>query len=523
MKENDMYMMMKKFCFMFLFCHFIGLGASAISPDEGKIIVVPKQLIIDKIRGGLLGQILGNLNGLPHEMKYIDEPGDVKNYVPSLPGGAWSDDDTDFEWVYVVEMQKSRNALLSGEQIYDFWKERINKRIWCSNLYARCLMDIGIKPPYTGNSTLNPWASFNISGQFLCETFGLMSPAMPRTAARIGLNYTTVAIDNEPAQATQLFTTMIATSFIENDVEKIVDAGLAAIDKTSVLREIIGDVRNWYSLYSDNWRETRRLLKEKYTHEGGDIRDSNGHELNTGSIVAALLYGKGDFSESLKFAFNFGWDADCNAATVGTIVGVVYGYRKMMSGNNPFHQEWEIVDRYRNLTRDNMPMDETITSFADRIIELFEMVNLQNGGELKLDHDEWVYRIAAETPSPVQFLTGYSARARMLVDKLEATIESGIISGESEKMARSAYLAVCLDLDTVLQSKFPVEWKSACYALSGYWKIMNNLFTGKHNFQELDRFRTKFANVGFFKPKKQYSNQDLWNDKSPWKKPDVLY
>ena len=214
--------------------------------SEAKDIYLPREVIIDKIRGGLLGQILGNLNGLPHEMKYIDEPGNVKNYVPSLPDGAWSDDDTDFEWVYVVEMQRNRTACLPHDQIFDLWKERINNRIWCSNLYARCLMDIGIKPPYTGNGTLNPWANFNISGQFLCETFGLMAPAMPRTAARIGLNYTTVAIDNEPAQATQLFTAMIATAFIESDVGKILDAGMNALDEKSILMEIINDIKKWH-------------------------------------------------------------------------------------------------------------------------------------------------------------------------------------------------------------------------------------------------------------------------------------
>ena len=58
-------------------------------------------------------------------------------------------------------------------------------------------------------------------------------------------------------------------------------------------------------------------MKEKYTQEGGKTRDANGHELNTGAIIAALLYGKGDFAEYLKLAFNFGWDAECDAATVG--------------------------------------------------------------------------------------------------------------------------------------------------------------------------------------------------------------
>src|SRR5690606_14484146 len=126
---------------------------------------------------------------------------------------------------------------------------------------------------------------------------------------------------------------------------------------------------------------------------GGNFRDVNGYELNTGSIIAALLYGDGDFAESLKHAFNFGWDADCNAATVGTIVGVMTGYRRMMNHNDPYRPDWQIVDRYRNVTRDNMPLDETITGFADRVIELFEMVNEANGGKSVVRNDVSGYQI----------------------------------------------------------------------------------------------------------------------------------
>ncbi len=31
--------------------------------------------------------------------------GNVTEYTPSLPDGAWTDDDTDFEWVYILAMQ----------------------------------------------------------------------------------------------------------------------------------------------------------------------------------------------------------------------------------------------------------------------------------------------------------------------------------------------------------------------------------------------------------------------------------
>jgi len=204
------------------------VAGPARTGEAPQTIDMPADVLRDKIRGGLLGQILGNLNGLQHEMKYINEPGDVRQYTPALPNGARTDDDTDFEWVYVVAMQREDRVLLPPGRIARLWKKRINRGIWCSNRYARHLMDLGIEPPMTGRVALNPWAEFNISGQFLCETFGLLSPGMPRTASRIGLNYTRVAVDGEPAQTTQLFCSMIAAAFVTDDLEKVLDSGAAS-------------------------------------------------------------------------------------------------------------------------------------------------------------------------------------------------------------------------------------------------------------------------------------------------------
>src|SRR6185503_4595240 len=172
----------------------------------------------DKIRGGLLGQIFGNLNGLPHEFKYIEEPGKVETYTPSLPDGARTDDDTDIEWVYVAEMAASGRTFVPPARLAELWKANITKGIWCANLYARNLMDLGLEPPVTGRICLNPWSVFNISAQFVSEAFGLVAPGMPRTASKIGVHYTHVAVDGEPIQSTQFFTAMIALAFVEKDV-----------------------------------------------------------------------------------------------------------------------------------------------------------------------------------------------------------------------------------------------------------------------------------------------------------------
>ena len=155
---------------------------------------------------------------------------------------------------------------------------------------------------------------------------------------------------------------MIATAFTTDDLETILDAGVQALDPNSVIAQIAEDVRRWHREYPDNWTETRRLVKEKYSKFNGEMRDSNGYELNTASTIAALLYGEGDFVKTLITAFNFGWDADNNAATSATIIGIIRGWNWMES------QGWNIKDLYRNTTQDNMPASETITGFGDRLI-----------------------------------------------------------------------------------------------------------------------------------------------------------
>ena len=46
---------------------------------------------------------------------------------------------------------------------------------------------------------------------------------------------------------------------------------------------------------------------------------------NAGVCILALLYGKGDFARTVEIATMCGWDTDCNAANVGTILGVLCG------------------------------------------------------------------------------------------------------------------------------------------------------------------------------------------------------
>ncbi|MFH1264478.1 MAG: ADP-ribosylglycohydrolase family protein, partial [Planctomycetota bacterium] len=384
-------------------------------------------------------------------------------YTPALPEGARTDDDTDLEWVYISAIERSPTLFLAPRHINALWTRHVNEGIWCANRYARALMDLGIEPPLTGHVAVNPWSDFNVAGQFVCESFGLIAPGMPQTAARIGLHYTRVTIDGEPAQTTQLFTSMIAEAFLTNDLERILDAGAAAVDPGSEVHRIVADVRQWRQKHPDDPWATRRLLKEKYSRHDGTMRDQNGYELNTASTIAALLYGEGDFVETLRTAFNFGWDADNNAATAGTIIGVIRGHAWMQA------QGWQIADRYRNTTRPGMPEDETITRFAGRLIAVADRVILERGGQKTSVDGQTVYRIRREAPANVAPLADAAEQFASRRAKLKPEIEAALTGHTAvPERARAVYLAICFDLAEPLRRQAPEQWAQAVAALNEF-------------------------------------------------------
>jgi hypothetical protein len=434
---------------------------------------LPADVLRDKIHGAMLGQIFGNLNGLPHEMKYIDAPGNVLpgSYMPDLAQGARTDDDTDIEWIDHLYMEKENTILLPPPRIVSIYQKHLNKGVYCANLYARGLMDLGIEPPLTGRIALNPWAVFNIWAQFGCESFGVMAPAMPQTACRIGLHYTQVSTDGEPAQVTQFLDTILAMAYVESDVQKLIDHGLAAVDPKSEFHALVRNVRQWHKENPKDWRVTRQKIKETYTRYNGAMPDKNGVLLNTAACLAGILYGEGDFAETLRHCFNFGWDADNTAATAGAILGTIKG-RKWFD-----RQGWKVKDVYENTTRDGMPKDETITSYSDRVLRLAQKVILESGGRIEKRQDHEVFIISRQSPANVMPLPDPLDREPGLRAMLSDAIATDLRSDDHRARARAAYLVIALGEAPKYAHEHPREFAAALESLrKNYPHVVKNLF-----------------------------------------------
>lgn len=46
---------------------------------------------------------------------------------------------------------------------------------------------------------------------------------------------------------------------------------------------------------------------------------------NVAFVILGLLYGEGDFKKSMIYAINCGDDTDCTGATIGSLMGIMYG------------------------------------------------------------------------------------------------------------------------------------------------------------------------------------------------------
>jgi hypothetical protein len=145
-------------------------------------------------------------------------------------------------------------------------------------------------------------------------------------------------------------------------------------------------------------------------------------------------------------------------------------------------------------------MDETITSFADRLIDLAERVITEQAGQRENINGQIVYRIRLEKPANIVPLADLAENVTRLRSKTKSKLETTIINeDDGQKLAFAAYLAICLDLAQPLRRKHPDQWAKALDALNHYPKVVQVLFF-HCPFPAGDRLRKKALAAGINEP-----------------------
>ena len=349
----------------------------SIPPSE---LSLPADAYFDKVHGAWQAIMVANHTGLIHEGQYLDEPSSanaIELYLPDL----WStDDDTAVEWVD-LHILETYGLDPSYAQIRDEWVDHLNHDIWVSTRRARDLMDQGILPPDTGSAELNPDGVWSIDAQLQTELFGLIAPGLPDEAERRARYFARGTNSGLAVEVSAFYARMYALAFFEDEVPTLIAAAQSGSAPDSEVYRIVEDVVGWHQQHPDDWRATRRLIRDAYDTD----LEWWASKVNFASTLMALLYGGGDVVQTLTIACLAGWDADNNATTSAGLLGLIHGRSRLP------HRIRTATDVYYNedVTGD-MPQYQTVPEIAARTQALAEALIRQAGGHVDTERGRYV-------------------------------------------------------------------------------------------------------------------------------------
>jgi hypothetical protein len=374
--------------------------------------------LYDKMRGMWLGQLIGNCAGRATEGRYSGAESNPGSEVPWVIKQEWDgDDDTDIEYV-ALHILEANGLNFHPQEVTEQWFTHTGSSgIYIANKQAWHLMKDGYLPPETGNRTHNEhW--YSIDSQIATEMLGAISPGCVQSAIDLADRFASLTNTGFPAHAAQFYCVMYAEAFFEPNVVDLVIEGLEVTPRTSRTYQVIADVLTWY--LDDrldghlDWRATRQKLYDNYQGHNSFGRYYNWVEstINAGATVLAILYGQGDFEDTVQIAVLAGWDSDCNPATAGGLIGVIKGFSKLppdLTDSNICGDVYQNVHRpYLPDPNQLLPQYDTITNIAARLTNLAEQNILSNGGYITGNGSAKAYHIpdanglspAPEKPDP---------------------------------------------------------------------------------------------------------------------------
>jgi hypothetical protein len=382
----------------------------------GKPLKITVSELHDKIAGAWIGQMIGNIYGLPHENKYISAPGAENwpyGYTKNLDklkkyNGAFSDDDTDVEYMYLLQMMKT-GPEPSYAQLRDAWMYHIRDRVWLANRGALGLMHFGYTPPFTGSKDLNPhW--FQIDPQLINEIWAFTAPGMVDYAAAKSEWAARITSDDWGTEPTIFYGAMYAAAFFEDDIDKLIQIGLDALPDKGRFKATTLDMIALYEKYPNDWKAARQEMAQKYYIDENDMTKTIWNaNLNGACAVLGMLYGKGDFQHTLDLCCAMGFDADNQAATVAGLMGVIYGFKALPANLYLPVEGWDkpFNDNYINITRYDLP-DAKISDIINNTVKAAIEVVRGSGGQVMGEPGSEVLTINPEAKfnPPLEFYLG---------------------------------------------------------------------------------------------------------------------
>ena len=306
---------------------------------DTSFISITKEKLKDKIKGAWAAQTIGVTYGGPTEFRYkkviIDDSIQIAwsdttlFHTMTTSPGLYDDIYMDLTFVEVLEKEGLDAPALAHARAYAtarYW-------LWHANQQGRYNVLHGLSPPQSGHWINNPHAD-DIDFQIESDFIGIMNPGMPNSALELCDKVGHIMNSGDGYYGGVFVAGMYANAFIYDNVPVIVNRALELVPEESTFYQCIYDVIEWYNSFPGDWKKTWQLTEEKWGEDigcpDGAFRDFNiDAKINAAYVVIGLLYGEGDFGNTIEIATRCGQDSDCNPATAGAIIGTVLGYDKI--------------------------------------------------------------------------------------------------------------------------------------------------------------------------------------------------
>ncbi len=386
---------------------------------------ITKADLLDKIKGGWAGQVIGCTFGGPTEFRF---PGAMIPDYQAIPWdaslvaerferspGLYDDIYMDLTFVDVMAREGLDAPAASHAKAF----AEAGYPLWHANQAARYNILRGLMPPASGHWLNTPHAD-DIDFQIEADFAGLMSPGLVNAAAGIADKVGHIMNYGDGWYGGVYVAAMYSLAFVCDDLERIVNEALKVLPAESGFARCVRDVLAAYEADPVDWKKAWLAVESKWAEDVGcpDFVFRPGNidaRVNGAYIVIGLLYGRGDLGRTLEIATRCGQDSDCNPASAGGVLGTVLGYDGIPAvWRDPVKP---IEDRPFAYT--TMSLEKVYATSFEQALETVR----RNGGSI----DGETVRLPAETIKPVRlevsFEGCYPVERKRMGLRLETTAE----------------------------------------------------------------------------------------------------
>lgn len=269
-----------------------------------------------RVLGGWQGKSAGGTLGLPAEGRT-----ERQHYVfyDPIPTVVPPNDDLELQLVWLDRMERHRGSL-TIETMAEAWLAHIHY-MW--DEYGRCRWNLrrGVPAALAGLFE-NPFAS-GMGSPIRSEIWAVVAAGKPDLAASFA-RLDSMIDHGAEGIAGEVFLAVLQSLLLDGiSLGEGIEEALKRVDPSTETRHALDLLFSLHQHGTECWAAREKLLaahrSDNFTHA----------PLNVALTFWALLYGKGDFEETILLAVNGGYDTDCTAATAGAILGMVYGAEKL--------------------------------------------------------------------------------------------------------------------------------------------------------------------------------------------------